>query len=279
MTLDIVAQNINKRPICFAITVSPDSFMGLEKYFMQTGMVYRLTPTEVNRSGYNRGMDEQISYDLMLSGEHQFTFGGIESGNEMNLEPSSLGSSITAKYVLYQQLAAILTQGMLDINAQMLMLQDDATNPGFPEVIAGLEDEASAKKQMAINVLDRMMELFPPSALPYDYNMVNAASYYQILGENEKALSIAESLSSIALDDVRYYYYLYNKPDDGYIARQQYAADQRDAERCLASLINIARKAGDTTLSESIEARWNMLRTEYKIAGNAGQQTVPPQAP
>ena len=44
MVLDIIAGNINKRPICFAITVSPDAYMGAEKYFMQTGMVYRLTP-------------------------------------------------------------------------------------------------------------------------------------------------------------------------------------------------------------------------------------------
>ena len=279
MTLDIVAQNINKRPICFAITVSPDSFMGLEKYFMQTGMVYRLTPTEVNGSGYNKGMDEQISYDLLITGDRQFTFGGLELGNEMNLEPSSLGSAITAKYVLYQQLAANLTQSMLDFDAQIRMLQADSTNNGFQEVAAGLKEEANTKKQMAVAVLDKMIDLFPANALPYDYNMVNAASYYQLLGENEKALAIVNPLSSIALDDLRYYYYLYNKPDDGYIARQQYAGDQRDAERCLASLINIARKSGDTTLAESIEAGWNMLRTEYKIAGNAGQQAVPPQAP
>jgi hypothetical protein len=42
MVLDIIAGNISKRPICFAITVSPDSFLGSEKYFMQTGMVYRI---------------------------------------------------------------------------------------------------------------------------------------------------------------------------------------------------------------------------------------------
>jgi tetratricopeptide (TPR) repeat protein len=242
-------------------------------------MVYRLTPTEVNGSGYNKGMDEQISYDLLITGDRQFTFGGLELGNEMNLEPSSLGSAITAKYVLYQQLAANLTQSMLDFDAQIRMLQADSTNNGFQEVAAGLKEEANTKKQMAVAVLDKMIDLFPANALPYDYNMVNAASYYQLLGENEKALAIVNPLSSIALDDLRYYYYLYNKPDDGYIARQQYAGDQRDAERCLASLINIARKSGDTTLAESIEAGWNMLRTEYKIAGNAGQQAVPPQAP
>jgi len=277
ITLDIIAQNISKRPICFAITVSPDSFLGLEKYFMQTGMVYRLTPAAVNGRGYNREIVDVVSYDLLIENASNFSFGGIEDGNEMNLDPSSLGSAMTAKYVMYQQLAANLVQGMIDNNAQIRALQADEENSGFAEVVEQLEVEAEDKKQKALTVLDKMLELFPSSTLPYDYNMVNAASYYQLLGNNEKSLTIIKELSETVLDDLRYYYYLYNKPDDGYIARQQYASDQRDAERCAASMISIANKAGDTELSENIQKSWEMLRAEYNIQGN--EQQRPPTAP
>jgi tetratricopeptide (TPR) repeat protein len=108
--------------------------------------------------------------------------------------------------------------------------------------------------------------------------MVNAASYYQVLGQNDKALEIVRSLSEIVLDDLAYYYYLYNKQQMAYIARQQYATDMRDARQMCRNLISIARKAGDTELSESIQKRLEMLRAEFQIPGNAAQQ-APPSAP
>lgn len=276
ITMDIVAQNISKRPICFAITVSPDAFLGMEKYFLQTGMVYRLVPVEENNRGYAREINEDISYDLLITNRDKFSFGGVEYGHDMNLDPSSEGSLMTAKYVMYQQLAASLLQSMVDINAQIAVMGKDSTNNGFDEVISGLQAESDSKKMMARNVLDTMMSLFPREVLPWDYNMVNAANYYQLLGDNDKSLEIIRILSESTLADLRYYYYLYNKPDDGYVARQQYATDQRDAERCMASMISIARKAGDQELSDDITNAWNMLRTEFSIPAN-GQQAPPSQ--
>lgn len=278
MVLDIIAGNISKRPICFAITVSPDSFLGSEKYFMQTGMVYRIAPVEINGNGFNREINQEVTYDLLINQEDKFNFGGIEDGNEMNLDPSSLGSAMTAKYVLYQQLAATLTQDKINAEAQAELMMRDSSGNGMQEVAQEMMAEAANKGKMAITALDQMLALFPQSVLPYDYNMVNAASYYQVLGQNDKALEIVRSLSEIVLDDLAYYYYLYNKPADGYIARQQYATDMRDADRCAGNLISIARKAGDTELSESIQKRLEMLRAEFQIPGNAAQQ-APPSAP
>ena len=50
LTLDIIANNINERPIYFAVSVSPSSFMGFQKYFEQNGLTYRVVP-RINASG------------------------------------------------------------------------------------------------------------------------------------------------------------------------------------------------------------------------------------
>src|SRR5690606_31857596 len=43
-TLDIIANNINDRPIYFAVSVSPDSYLGLQNYFQLEGLSYRIVP-------------------------------------------------------------------------------------------------------------------------------------------------------------------------------------------------------------------------------------------
>ncbi len=50
MVMDIIKNNINKRPIYFAITVSYDAQLNLQKYFRMEGQAYRIVPKE-NPSG------------------------------------------------------------------------------------------------------------------------------------------------------------------------------------------------------------------------------------
>jgi len=45
MILDIIRMNGWKRPVFFAVTVSPDNYVGLREYFQMEGMVFRLTET------------------------------------------------------------------------------------------------------------------------------------------------------------------------------------------------------------------------------------------
>jgi hypothetical protein len=275
MVLDIVASNISKRPICFAITVSPDAFLGMEKYFMQTAMAHRLTPIEFDGNGYNKEMNTNVMYDLMINNQEKFTYGGLEKGKPMYIDPSSLGSAMTSKYINYQQLAGKLIEEKMNLEAQgKQMLGRDSSNAEFKEVGDELMQQTSEKEQMALTVLDMMMKKFPSTSLPYDYNMINAANYYQLLGQNETAIGIVNSLSEICMQDLEYYYKMYSA---GPVAQQQYSGDTRDAERCLGNGINIAKKAGDTNLADGLQKRWDMLRAENNIPNE--KQAPKPQFP
>ncbi|MBK8489265.1 MAG: hypothetical protein IPL48_15960, partial [Bacteroidetes bacterium] len=265
MLLDIVASNISKRPICFAITVSPDAYLGLDKYFMQTGMAYRVTPVENEGNGFNRSVNTDITYDLLVNHQELFNYGGVENGEKMHLDPSSEGSILTSKYVNYQQLAGDLIQEKMNYEQQATQMLSQQTDASLNEVGNGLQETAKERGAMALTVMDLMMEKFPAPSFPYDYNMINAANYYQMLGNNEKALEIVKALKEICLDDLAYYYTMYNNSVDNFLTRVQYESDMRDAERCLASAVNVAKKANETELSTSIQQEWNSLRTSNNL--------------
>ncbi|MFN3940277.1 MAG: hypothetical protein ACK4IY_06800, partial [Chitinophagales bacterium] len=131
---------------------------------------------------------------------------------------------------------------------------------GYTEVGNGLMELANQRGTMALNILDLMMEKFPYTSYPYDYNMMNTANYYQMLGKNENAIDIIKKVTETCLDDLTYYYKMYNVSAENYLTRMQYETEMRDAERCLASAVNIARKAGEADLATYIQTQWDSLR-------------------
>jgi len=77
--LDIIAKNVAdgwKRPIYFAVSINPDSFLGLEKYFQLEGLTYRLVPIDAEgQGGYTGRIRSDVMYDNLMN---DFTFGNIE---------------------------------------------------------------------------------------------------------------------------------------------------------------------------------------------------------
>jgi hypothetical protein len=65
MVRDIVMTNQWKRPIFFAVTVSPDSKIGLDNYMWMHGLTYKLTP--VYASGPDGGLVDSIMYENVMA--------------------------------------------------------------------------------------------------------------------------------------------------------------------------------------------------------------------
>lgn len=53
--MDLMAHNNWERPVCFAITVSSDTYQNLDKYFQMEGLAYRIVPIEAKRTGGRYG--------------------------------------------------------------------------------------------------------------------------------------------------------------------------------------------------------------------------------
>jgi len=68
--LDMLQTNNFKRPIYYAITVSPDQFVNLDAYFQQTGLAYQIVPKNANKT-----INTDKMYDNVMN---KFKWGGVD---------------------------------------------------------------------------------------------------------------------------------------------------------------------------------------------------------
>jgi len=169
MVLDLVAHNNWKRPVYFAMTVGPSNFMQLQDYFQLEGLAYRLVPIKTsNNSGAYGRINTDIMYENMMN---KFVWGGIENPN------------------VY-----------LDENNRRMLMN---MRNNFARLAEGLL--AENKKDSAIKVLDRCIELIPHSRVPYNYyNTIIAAMYYEA-GENQKASEILTTLANYIDSEISFF--------------------------------------------------------------------------
>jgi hypothetical protein len=72
MIMDILKSNNWKRPVYFAVTVDHDMYLGLNDYFQQEGLGYRIIPVK-NEGG---SVNTKAMYDNMM---HKFRWGNIQN--------------------------------------------------------------------------------------------------------------------------------------------------------------------------------------------------------
>jgi hypothetical protein len=72
--MDLLATNNWKRPVYFSTTVPNDQYKGLEKFFVQEGLSYRIVPIKIDQpeKGEFGMVDAETMYDNMM---HKFTWG------------------------------------------------------------------------------------------------------------------------------------------------------------------------------------------------------------
>jgi hypothetical protein len=202
MVLDIIGATDWSRPIYFAMTVQTDAFLGLQKYFRHDGMCYQFSPVEKpdasgRVNGYRQSMNTEVMFDIVMS--DKFRFGGVEKGDPIYRDPSAQNAILTVKYLLFQQLAFDLVaeaqraervSGLLGAMGDSLALD---VNPETGQA----RSQAERKREMAREVLERMIDAFPAKALPYDANMLGVANLLAELGMDERAEEVADETARV----------------------------------------------------------------------------------
>ena len=169
MVLQLLANNNWKRPVYYAITVSRDNYMDLDKYFQIQGLAYRIVPIKADNSdGQTGSIDTKIMYDNMIN---KFKWGNIQD-----------------------------PKVYLDEN-NLRMLTNFRNN--FSRLAESLINEG--KKDSARIVLDECLRLMPNDRVPYNFfNLSMIQSYYR-LNETEKANDMAKTLAFVTNDELRYF--------------------------------------------------------------------------
>ena len=105
------------RPICFANTVPPAKYDGLDKYMVQEGMVYRFLPIrfEENQRG-NVAVNDDKFLDIV---QHKFRYGGIDK-HEMFVDENSARMMNLSKMTHLKLAEDLMLKGRNDESLKIL---------------------------------------------------------------------------------------------------------------------------------------------------------------
>ena len=169
MILDLLANNNWKRPVYYAITVSEDNYLNLDRYFQMEGLAYRVVPFASTGDMFGRGgINTDIMYDNMVN---KFKWGGVNN-----------------------------PKVYLDENTLRMLANFRST---FARLSIQLINEN--KKDSARKALDRCMEVIPDQVVPFNvYNILLIEAYYR-LGDIETANKMAATLKKNIYQDMNYF--------------------------------------------------------------------------
>jgi tetratricopeptide (TPR) repeat protein len=223
LTLDLLAHNNWKRPIYFDAAGS-EGTLGLDQYLQLEGFAWRLVPIKTaGRSYLTYGrIDSDILYDNLMN---KFKWGRM---NEKDVH---------IDHYTERNIAIIKIRNVFNRLAEQLI------NEG--------------RKDSALKVLDRCVELMPPSKVPYDMFTLESINLYYTIGQIEKANVLAEDFSRITNDNL--VYYLSMQP------RHRKAVDEEinEALQYLENLLGIAKQFKQSELSRRIEEKFNNASMTY----------------
>ncbi|MDR2915507.1 MAG: DUF2723 domain-containing protein [Tannerella sp.] len=164
ITLDILNTNNWERPIYYAITVPGNIYSYVGDYMQKTGLASQIVPLKTK--GTNLEINTKKMYDNVMN---KFKWGGVDKPGTY-LEETTMRMCKSQRSVIFADLAnALMNEG---------------------------------KRDSAIQVLDKCVEVFPEENVPYDFSAYSIATLYFALGETEKAKEVASSIIDKSMGNV-----------------------------------------------------------------------------
>ena len=223
LVIDILANNNWDRPIYFVAGQTEDA-LGLEEYIQLEGLAYRLVPVKgVNKSWFEYGrIDTEILYDNLMN---KFTW---------------RGASDPDVYIDYYH-KRTLTVVRARLNHARLARE-----------LAAKGDSVRAAK-----VIDRCLELFPPSKLGYDFYFGDIISASFAAGQKEKARELSKEFTDYYAE--RTGYLLDQMPSVAMYA----GAEIANGLQMMLQVMRVCFDNGETALAEEINGKYNELYARY----------------
>lgn len=171
MVMDLIAHNDWTRPIYFAITVSDENYMGLERYFQLQGLAYRLVPVEAKTraDGQIGGVDSKILYDNIMN---KFRWGNL-SDPKVYLDENNL-------------------RMLSNIRNTFSRLSEQLINEN--------------KTDSAVKVLDRCFQVMPTNQVPLNYWALPLIEQYYRAKQFDKANAYVTQLYLNYDNELKYFF-------------------------------------------------------------------------
>ena len=123
MIYEMLAQCNWERPLYVATTVGPDNYGSLGNYFVQEGLVNRITPFNTKANGQN--MDTDRMYDNMMT---KFKFGGLDKPG-IYLDETVMRMCYTHRRAFAQLALRLLQEGKTDKVAKLIDYAEQVISP------------------------------------------------------------------------------------------------------------------------------------------------------
>ena len=123
MMYEMLAQCNWERPLYVATTVGPDNYGSLGNYFVQEGLVNRITPFNTKANGQN--MDTDRMYDNMMN---KFKFGGLDKPG-IYLDETVMRMCYTHRRAFAQLAMRLLQEGKTDKVAKLIDYAEQVISP------------------------------------------------------------------------------------------------------------------------------------------------------
>ena len=168
MMYEMLVQCNWERPIYMAMTVGPDNKATVQDFFVQEGLVYRITPFNTAKSG--KDIDTEKMYENLMT---RFAFGGIDKPG-IYLDETVLRMCSTHRRIFSQLASRLVQEGKLD---------------------------------KAANVVAKAEEAVPPVNVPHSYSSgsLELARVWHVLGKDSKASDIAYPVAREATEYLDWY--------------------------------------------------------------------------
>jgi hypothetical protein len=157
--MDLLSNNVWKRPVYVSTTVPADQYKGLEKYFIQEGMAYRVAPvkTEDAEQGEYGSIDPDVMYDNMMN---KFKWGNAADPNVY------LDENNRRMFVNFRRLFGNLGNALLK----------------------------SGDTTRAIEAVRKGIAVVPAEKLPHDYFSIVLAEDLIKAGHNEEGMKLIDDI-------------------------------------------------------------------------------------
>ena len=173
MVMDMLAHFNWQRPVYY-VTGRHDDAMGMENYFQLEGFGYRLVPinsqTSRNYIEYGRVNTKRLYDNLM----NKYRWGRMNAPD------------VYLDYYTRRTISIIKIRNL------------------FARLAMSLVEEG--KKDSAVAVIDKSIELLPKEKMPYDIFTVGQVEAYYAAGAKEKADSLARDYAGDLKDEMDYYF-------------------------------------------------------------------------
>ncbi len=157
--MDLLTTNKWKRPVYYSTTVPSTQYKGLEKYFVQEGLAYRVVPVSTGTNTADEfGMpDPKVMFENMMN---KFTWGNAEDPDVY------LDENNRRMFSNFRRLFGVL--------ANDLLISGDSTK--------------------AMEAAKRGLEIVPADKMPLDYFVIGIAKAYLDAGEVEEGKMILNDI-------------------------------------------------------------------------------------